>query len=116
MNKTPQEQMKFIVEQTDGECWHSFKPFNGVGGFCIYCDVTERDARKNPSSKDLNELFRLAEKNGFDYILIHKNVSIGGYRCLIRKCHQDMAKLSDGSTKEDALRLALFTALGGDDE
>jgi hypothetical protein len=102
---TPQEEMQKIVESAD-ECWHE----SSVFGDLAICTKCKGNFGINPSPTDLNELFRLAGKLGFDEI----RIDLGGACDVIRwRLPEKRFAYSENYTSEsDALRKALVEAIG----
>jgi hypothetical protein len=118
----PQEEIRYIIENTDGECWHEF-PQQGVvasveGGHNIFCEkgctvfVPTGTKYDHPSPHDLNELDRLAEKNGV-YSGNWKMDEDGGYHVLIHNDDTRRPEILYGATLADALRACLVKAIEG---
>ena len=70
---TPQEEIQFIVENTDGECWHEWISARSTGNalydlnhnVCkcgLVAVIGVPNIEHNPSPHDLNELARLMNK------------------------------------------------------
>lgn len=121
MNKTPQEQIKFIVENTDGLCWHEVEEFAGetMGHYyhqCIKCGIHNRRGNKYPnnlSPHSLDDLFRLAAKN--DKVLsalVHMDKKISG-RIVYKAATYANSHGEEFTTPADALRSALVQAIEG---
>ena len=111
---TPAEQMKFIVEKTPGMCWHEVDK----NTFMCSCGETCLKAPcgyHNPSPTDLNALIEIARKNGV-YAHVYESMSTdGGYCSTVHNDILDISILGEDAPA-DALRLAIYKALGGKDE
>jgi hypothetical protein len=127
------EQIKYIVDNTDGELWHEIVD-KGTGlvfgpGFvppmCSCGKVNSSMSRyhDNPSPHDLNALMRLAEKLGHDEIFFASGRGEEyPERCLLEGMSKSIATdftprriqyEGKASTKSDALRSALVKAIEG---
>ena len=131
---TPAEQMKFIVEKTPGMCWHKPKPdFRRINHSMIQkecvCGASSSWEKleghgnpkpifrfNNPSPTDLNALMEIARKlfivKEINFIYDHGCVGDAVHCCLRVPAIQH---LGTGDTEADALRLAIFKSLGGED-
>lgn len=118
-----QEQIKFIVENTDGECWHECKmqechfsdsKYPEMTSVCHKCQRHIYETN-NPSPHDLNELFQFAEKLGgltdMDFIFFETTTGDNIRVNLI----YDVSTVfkGKGCTPAGALRSALVKAIEG---
>jgi hypothetical protein len=108
-----QEEMQKIVEAAD-ECWHTVEEFAGetMGHYyfeCTTCGVNDRGGDNfpsNPSPTDLNELYWLVGKLGFDSFLWRNN------QITLRGPNKPIVKAT-AIDFDDALRKALVKAVEG---
>lgn len=108
---TDQDEMQTIVEAAD-ECWHTleFQPIHCSDSkypemmlVCQNCHTVT--GKENPPPTDLNELFRLAEKIGYNFGVSY---SVNGRRFAASY----KGKLGESELPADALRKAMYSALG----
>ena len=119
---TPNEEMQAIVEKA-GSCWHNSNKTEGDSihlpiriscskcGAIVACEGGLFSCETNPSPTDLNELFRLAEKLGFDCRLTVRSRNVCGHRSEI--ISMEGGRLVDvfADTPADSLREALYRAV-----
>ena len=115
-----QEQIQFIVENTDGECWHHWHRANiySFNDKCCKCGQIKAGTvpRNNPSPHSLDDLYRLADKLDIDVRVekIRPDYGVVKYEGLTRKRHKHVwLKQCVNNTRADALRDALVKAIEG---
>ena len=104
-----QEEMQKIVEAA-GECWHKWTKPPSMQ--CTTCSLlaTPTSFKANPSPTDLNELFRLADKLGYDY---HVGRNSGCIDVMIFDKQDEVIADGNSDNLADALRKSLVNAIEG---